>query len=80
MLCCLLPVPCSEESYTVTGYSLREQLLVLPGVEELSASPGRSAQGMLHPGRNSAAHLFRLVLLSNHAGDRVEMLLGAETQ
>ncbi|XP_064577058.1 rho guanine nucleotide exchange factor 26 [Zonotrichia leucophrys gambelii] len=73
----------SEESYNVTGYSLREQLLVLPcdGDEPgPGSSPGRSAPGMLHPGRSAASHLFRLLLLSNHAGDRVEMLLGADTQ
>ncbi|XP_068056229.1 rho guanine nucleotide exchange factor 26 [Anomalospiza imberbis] len=71
----------SEESYTVTEYSLREQLLVLPcDGEEPGCSPAKSAAGMLHSGRTSASHLFRLVLLSNHAGDRVEMLLGAETQ
>ncbi|KAF2978039.1 hypothetical protein EK904_013890 [Melospiza melodia maxima] len=70
----------SEESYNVTGYSLREQLLVLPcdGDEPgPGSSPGRSAPGM---GRNAASHLFRLLLLCNHAGDRVEMLLGADTQ
>ncbi|CAN8190335.1 unnamed protein product [Coccothraustes coccothraustes] len=73
----------SEESYTVAEYSLREQLLVLPGDGEEPGpgpGPGRSAAGTLHSGRGSAAHLFRLVLLSNHAGDRVQMLLGAETQ
>nr|XP_041573968.1 rho guanine nucleotide exchange factor 26 [Taeniopygia guttata] len=69
----------SEESYNVTEYSLREQLLVLPCAgEEPSSSPARSAAGMLH--RPSACHLFRLLLLCNHAGDRGEMLLGAETQ
>ncbi|XP_041262002.1 rho guanine nucleotide exchange factor 26 [Onychostruthus taczanowskii] len=70
----------SEESYNVTEYSLREQLLVLPcDGEEPSCSP-RNAAGVLHSGRASASHLFRLLLLSNHAGDRVQMLLGAETQ
>ncbi|XP_017589869.1 PREDICTED: rho guanine nucleotide exchange factor 26 isoform X3 [Corvus brachyrhynchos] len=71
----------SEESYNVTEYSLREQLLVVPcDGEEPGSSPGKNAAGMLHSARNSASYLFRLVLLSNHAGDRVEMLLGAETQ
>uniref|UniRef100_A0A8C5T376 Rho guanine nucleotide exchange factor 26 n=1 Tax=Malurus cyaneus samueli TaxID=2593467 RepID=A0A8C5T376_9PASS len=71
----------SEESYNVTEYALREQLLVVPcDGEEPGSSPGKNTSGMLHSGRNSASHLFRLVLLSNHAGDRVEMLLGAETQ
>ncbi|KAM4769482.1 rho guanine nucleotide exchange factor 26 isoform 1-T1 [Cyanocitta cristata] len=71
----------SEESYNVTEYALREQLLVVPcDGEEPGSSPGKNAAGMLHSARNSASHLFRLVLLSNHAGDRVEMLLGAETQ
>ncbi|XP_032554374.1 rho guanine nucleotide exchange factor 26 [Chiroxiphia lanceolata] len=67
----------SEESYTVTEHSLREQLVVQPCEEEPGCSPGRNA--VLHS-RGSAAHLFRLLVLSNHAGDRVEMLLGAETQ
>ncbi|XP_077039697.1 rho guanine nucleotide exchange factor 26 [Agelaius phoeniceus] len=73
----------SEESYNVTEYALREQLLVLPCDGEEpgpGSSPGRSAPGMLHSGRSAASHLFRLLLLSNHAGDRVEMLLGADTQ
>lgn len=74
-------MPCNEESYNVTEYSLREQLLVVPcDGEEPGSSPGKNASGMLHSGRNSASYLFRLVLLSNHAGDKVEMLLGAETQ
>ncbi|XP_027750663.1 rho guanine nucleotide exchange factor 26 isoform X3 [Empidonax traillii] len=63
----------SEESYNVTEYSLRDQLVVLPCEEE----PARNAAAMA---RGSAGHLFRLLVLSNHAGDRVEMLLGAETQ
>ncbi|XP_066181748.1 rho guanine nucleotide exchange factor 26 [Sylvia atricapilla] len=71
----------SEDSYNVTEYALREQLLVLPCAgEEPCPSPGKNTAGMLHSGRNSASHLFRLVLLSNHGGDRVEMLLGADTQ
>ncbi|XP_056354674.1 rho guanine nucleotide exchange factor 26-like [Oenanthe melanoleuca] len=52
----------SEDSYAVSGYSLREQLQVLPGPAE---EPG-------------PARAFRL-LLCNHNGDRVEMLLRAET-
>lgn len=75
---CFLPSgrALSEESYNVTEYCLREQLLVLPGDgEEPCPSPGKSPAG-----RGSASHLFRLLLLSNHAGDRGEMLLGADTQ
>ncbi|KAL9845200.1 rho guanine nucleotide exchange factor 26 isoform 2-T2 [Geothlypis trichas] len=71
----------SEESYTVTEYSRREQLLVLPCAGEEpgpGCPPGRSGPGVLH--RSAPCHLFRLLLLSNHAGDRVEMLLGADTQ
>ncbi|XP_039569351.1 LOW QUALITY PROTEIN: rho guanine nucleotide exchange factor 26 [Passer montanus] len=71
----------SEESYNVTEHSLREQLQVLPcAAEEPGCSPARGPAGMLHSGRAPGPHLFRLVLLSNHAGDRVQMLLGAETQ
>ncbi|NXM02648.1 ARHGQ factor, partial [Tyrannus savana] len=72
----------SEESYNVTEYSLRDQLVVLPCEEEpgCGSSPARNAAAMLHSARGSAGHLFRLLVLSNHAGDRVEMLLGAETQ
>ncbi|XP_025901203.1 rho guanine nucleotide exchange factor 26 [Nothoprocta perdicaria] len=59
----------SEESYTVTDYSLREQLVVGPCEgEEAGASPAKGA----------GALPFRLVL-SSHAGDRVRMLLGADT-
>ncbi|KAJ7401989.1 Rho guanine nucleotide exchange factor 26 [Pitangus sulphuratus] len=72
----------SEESYNVTEYSLRDQLVVLPCEEEpgCGSSPARNAAAMLHSARGSAGHLFRLLVLSNHAGDRVEMLLGADTQ
>ncbi|XP_023476909.1 rho guanine nucleotide exchange factor 26 isoform X1 [Equus caballus] len=71
----------SEESYNVNDYSLRDQLLVEPcGSEEPHASPGKSSPGALHSRQNPASHLFTLTVLSNHASEKVEMLLGAETQ
>ncbi|XP_035745879.1 rho guanine nucleotide exchange factor 26 [Egretta garzetta] len=71
----------SEESYNVTGYSLRDQLVVQQcDSEDLTASPVKNASAMLYSRQSSAAHLFRLSVLSNHAGEKVEMLLGTETQ
>ncbi|KFP32241.1 Rho guanine nucleotide exchange factor 26, partial [Colius striatus] len=71
----------SEESYNVTDYALREQLEVQPcASEEPAASPLKGPSAALYSRQSAAAHLFRLTALSNHAGDKVEMLLGAETQ
>ncbi|XP_069721329.1 rho guanine nucleotide exchange factor 26 isoform X2 [Phaenicophaeus curvirostris] len=71
----------SEESYNVTDYSLREQLVVQQcDSEDPTSSPVKNASAMLYSRQSSAIHLFRLTVLSNHAGERVEMLLGAETQ
>ncbi|XP_029883870.1 rho guanine nucleotide exchange factor 26 [Aquila chrysaetos chrysaetos] len=71
----------SEESYNVTDYSLRDQLVVQQcDGEDLTSSPVKNASTMLYSRQSSAAHLFRLAVLSNHAGEKVEMLLGAETQ
>ncbi|XP_048201820.1 rho guanine nucleotide exchange factor 26 [Perognathus longimembris pacificus] len=70
----------SEESYVVNDYSLREQLLVEPCAGEEPPSPGRTAPAALHCRQSSASRLFTLTALSNHAGERVRMLLGAETQ
>ncbi|XP_062438987.1 rho guanine nucleotide exchange factor 26 [Rhea pennata] len=71
----------SEESYNVTDYSLRDQLLVEQcDSEDLNSSPVKNTSAMLYSRQSSAAHLFRLAVLSNHAGEKVEMLLGAETQ
>ncbi|KAM6260403.1 rho guanine nucleotide exchange factor 26 [Spheniscus humboldti] len=71
----------SEESYNVTDYSLRDQLVVQQcDNEDLTSSPVKNASTMLYSRQSSAAHLFRLAVLSNHAGEKVEMLLGAETQ
>ncbi|XP_009699212.1 PREDICTED: rho guanine nucleotide exchange factor 26 [Cariama cristata] len=71
----------SEESYNVTDYSLRDQLVVQQcDGEELTSSPVKNASAMLYSRQSSAAHLFRLTVLSNHAGEKVEMLLGTETQ
>ncbi|XP_051482227.1 rho guanine nucleotide exchange factor 26 [Apus apus] len=71
----------SEESYNVTDYSLRDQLVVQQcDSEDLTSSPVKNTSAMLYSRQSSAAHLFRLAVLSNHAGERVEMLLGTETQ
>lgn len=48
--------------------------------EELTSSPGKNSSTMLYSRQNSASHLFTLTVLSNHANEKVEMLLGAETQ
>ncbi|NWS68143.1 ARHGQ factor, partial [Crotophaga sulcirostris] len=71
----------SEESYNVTDYSLREQLVVQQcDSEDPTSSPVKNTSAMLYSRQSSAVHLFRLAVLSNHAGERVEMLLGADTQ
>ncbi|XP_045759470.2 rho guanine nucleotide exchange factor 26 isoform X2 [Mirounga angustirostris] len=71
----------SEESYNVNDYSLRDQLLVEScDNEELNSSPGKNSATMLYSRQSSASHLFTLTVLSNHASEKVEMLLGAETQ
>uniref|UniRef100_A0A8C5JYT4 Rho guanine nucleotide exchange factor 26 n=1 Tax=Jaculus jaculus TaxID=51337 RepID=A0A8C5JYT4_JACJA len=71
----------SEESYNVNDYSLRDQLLVEScDNEEINSSPGKNTSTMLYSRQNSASHLFTLTILSNHASEKVEMLLGAETQ
>ncbi|NXR10909.1 ARHGQ factor, partial [Semnornis frantzii] len=71
----------SEESYNVTDYSLRDQLVVQQcDAEDLTSSPVKNTSTMLYSRQSSAAHLFRLAVLSNHAGERVELLLGTETQ
>jgi len=72
---------CSEESYNVTDYSLRDQLVVQHcDSEDLTSSPVKNASAMLYSRQSATAHLFRLAVLSNHAGEKVEMLLGTETQ
>ncbi|XP_004834539.1 rho guanine nucleotide exchange factor 26 isoform X1 [Heterocephalus glaber] len=71
----------SEESYNVNDYSLRDQLLVEScDNEELNSSPGKNSSTMLYSRQSSASHLFTLTVLNNHANEKVEMLLGAETQ
>uniref|UniRef100_A0A8C0EUW2 Rho guanine nucleotide exchange factor 26 n=1 Tax=Bubo bubo TaxID=30461 RepID=A0A8C0EUW2_BUBBB len=71
----------SEESYNVTDYSLRDQLVVQQcDSEDLTTSPVKNASTMLYSRQSSAAHLFRLAVLSNHAAEKVEMLLGTDTQ
>lgn len=71
----------SEENYNVTDYSLRDQLLVEQcDSEELNSSPVKNSTPMLYSRQTSANHLFRLTVLSNHAGEKIELLLGTETQ
>ncbi|KAM4888257.1 rho guanine nucleotide exchange factor 26 isoform 1-T1 [Thomomys bottae] len=70
----------SEESYNVTDYSLREQLWVESCDGEELGSPGKSSPTALSSRQSSASHLFTLTILSNHANEKVEMLLGVETQ
>uniref|UniRef100_A0A672VCE5 Rho guanine nucleotide exchange factor 26 n=1 Tax=Strigops habroptila TaxID=2489341 RepID=A0A672VCE5_STRHB len=71
----------SEESYNVTDYSLRDQLVVQQSdSEDLTSSPVKNTSAMLYSRQTAAAHLFRLLVLSNHAGEKVEMLLGTESQ
>eukprot|EP00069_Balaena_mysticetus_P007101 bmy_18986T0 len=71
----------SEESYNVNDYSLRDQLLVEScDSEEVNSSLGKNSSAVLYSRQNSASHLFTLTVLSNHVNEKVEMLLGAETQ
>ncbi|XP_053566039.1 rho guanine nucleotide exchange factor 26 [Bombina bombina] len=69
----------SEESYNVTDYSLRDQLLVEPYDNEEPSSPIKNSTPMLYSRQSSANHLFTLTIRSNYAGEEVEILLGAET-
>ncbi|KAM8802752.1 LOW QUALITY PROTEIN: rho guanine nucleotide exchange factor 26-like [Rhynchonycteris naso] len=71
----------SEESYNINDYSLRDQLLVESlDNEELNSSPGKNSSMILYSRQNSASHLFTLTVLSNHANEKVDMLLGAKTE
>ncbi|NXK54613.1 ARHGQ factor, partial [Chauna torquata] len=71
----------SEESYNVTDYSLRDQLFVQQcDSEDLTSSPVKNTSAVLYSRQSSAVYLFRLAVLSNHAGEKVEMLLGTDTQ
>ncbi|KAM4694632.1 rho guanine nucleotide exchange factor 26 isoform 1-T2 [Discoglossus pictus] len=69
----------SDDSYNVTDYSLRDQLLVEPYDNEEPSSPIKSSTTILYSRQSSANHLFTLTILSNYAGEEVEILLGAET-
>uniref|UniRef100_A0A8V0XBH6 Rho guanine nucleotide exchange factor 26 n=1 Tax=Gallus gallus TaxID=9031 RepID=A0A8V0XBH6_CHICK len=63
----------SEESYNVTDYSLRDQLVVQQcDSEELTSSPVKNTSAMLYSRQSSPVHLFRLSVLSNHAGEKVD--------
>uniref|UniRef100_UPI00398F28EE rho guanine nucleotide exchange factor 26-like n=1 Tax=Pristiophorus japonicus TaxID=55135 RepID=UPI00398F28EE len=70
----------SEDSYSVTDYAMRAQLQVEPcEAEELNLSPMKTASGMLYSRQSSINHLFKLTMLSNHAGEKVVMVFGAES-
>ncbi|XP_048397482.1 rho guanine nucleotide exchange factor 26-like isoform X2 [Stegostoma tigrinum] len=70
----------SEDSYSVTDYAMTDQLQVEPcDAEELNLSPMKTASGMLYSRQSSINHLFRLTMLSNHAGEKVVMVFGAES-
>lgn len=43
-------------------------------------TPSRASPTTLHPRLGATSHLFMLTALSNHAGERMQLLLGAETQ
>uniref|UniRef100_A0A8C2D0E4 Rho guanine nucleotide exchange factor 26 n=1 Tax=Cyprinus carpio TaxID=7962 RepID=A0A8C2D0E4_CYPCA len=69
----------SEESYTVIDYALRDQICVGScQAEDLNLSPVRGTAGMLTSRQNVASHLFQIRFRSNHSGDDVTMILGAE--
>ncbi|KAI4876844.1 hypothetical protein NFI96_016979 [Prochilodus magdalenae] len=70
---------CSEESYTVIDYALRDQIWVGQSQpEDLNLSPTRTSTGMLTSRQGGASHLFRLRFLSNRTGETVPMILGVE--
>ncbi|KAI1893878.1 hypothetical protein AGOR_G00128190, partial [Albula goreensis] len=69
----------SEDSYTVIDYALRDQIWVGHcQAEDLNLSPVRTTAGMLTSRQSMASHLFRLKFRSNHSGEKVPMILGAE--
>lgn len=70
----------SEESYSVTDYAMRCQLQAETcEAEELNLSPMKTASGMLYSRQCSVNYLFRLTMVSNHAGEKVEMVFGADS-
>ncbi|MGH0163298.1 UNVERIFIED_CONTAM: hypothetical protein FKN15_044689 [Acipenser sinensis] len=69
----------SEESYNVIDYALRDQLSVGQcEIEELNLSPVKTTSGMLYSRQGSANHIFTLAFTSNHSGEKVTMIMGAE--
>ncbi|KAM9317473.1 rho guanine nucleotide exchange factor 26 [Gastrophryne carolinensis] len=69
----------SEESYNVTDYGMLDQLQVEQYDSEEPSSPLKNNTPILYSRQCSATYLFTLIILNNHAGEEVEMLLGAET-
>ncbi|XP_052008442.1 rho guanine nucleotide exchange factor 26-like [Xyrauchen texanus] len=69
----------SEENYTVIDYALRDQIWVGScQAEDLNLSPVRATAGMLTSRQSVTSHLFQIRFRSNHSGDNVTMVLGAE--
>ncbi|XP_076851122.1 rho guanine nucleotide exchange factor 26-like [Brachyhypopomus gauderio] len=69
----------SDESYTVIDYALSDQIWVGPcQPEDLTLSPTRTTATLLTSRQGGASHLFHLKFRSNHSGDKVPMILGAE--
>ncbi|XP_006637567.2 rho guanine nucleotide exchange factor 26 isoform X1 [Lepisosteus oculatus] len=69
----------SEESYNVIDYALRHEISVGQcESDELNLSPVKTTSGMLYSRQGSTNHIFRLSFCSNHSGETVEMILGAE--
>ncbi|XP_069753603.1 rho guanine nucleotide exchange factor 26-like isoform X2 [Narcine bancroftii] len=70
----------SEESYVVTDYVMRCQLQVeLCEAEGMNLSPMKTTSSMLYSRQSSISYLFRLIMLSNHAGEKVVMVFGADS-
>ncbi|XP_068137008.1 rho guanine nucleotide exchange factor 26 [Hyperolius riggenbachi] len=70
----------SDESHNVTDYTMLDQLHVEQcDNEDPTTTPLKNSTPILYSRQSSATHLFTLTIHSNHAGDEVEMLLGAET-
>nr|XP_033815290.1 rho guanine nucleotide exchange factor 26 isoform X3 [Geotrypetes seraphini] len=70
----------SEDSYNVTDYALKDQLSVEQcDSEEPNSSPGKNSTTALYLRQSATSYLFMLTIHMNHAGEKVEMLLGAET-
>ncbi|NXW92006.1 ARHGQ factor, partial [Alopecoenas beccarii] len=79
--------PCAEDTAPAPPRSTpvpapsRNAPAPAPSRNAPALSPAAGSPAALSPAtRQSAAQLFRLLVLSNHAGESVELLLGADTQ